>query len=57
MIGDAMNETKNTATCPFNEGVVCTVQLFCDRCGWNPKVAEERTERILKQLKKRRKSR
>lgn len=38
---------KNQNPCPYNGGVVCVVQLFCDRCGWNPKVAEERTNQIL----------
>jgi hypothetical protein len=39
--------------CPFNEGVVCPVQLFCEKCGWNPEVAKERKNRILQELKKR----
>lgn len=28
--------------CRFNEGVVCGWQVRCDKCGWNPSVAEQR---------------
>lgn len=34
--------------CPHNEGVACDdyKQKPCHRCGWNPKVAQKRLEKI-----------
>ena len=37
---------KNTVECPNNEGVYCAHTADCETCGWNPDVAQERTERI-----------
>lgn len=53
-IHNNIDEIKNPAPCPFNGAVVCQVQMFCDRCGWNPEVAAERLRRIVKSLKNRR---
>lgn len=36
--------------CPHNRGVSCENRDCC-RCGWNPEVAEKRTERILAGLR------
>lgn len=34
-------------TCPINEALQCsTRQRNCDCCGWNPKVAQERLEKM-----------
>jgi hypothetical protein len=41
------NYTKETV-CPHNAACRCTVQN-CFRCGWNPKVAKMRMEKILSQ--------
>jgi hypothetical protein len=49
-----MEDNKNPHPCPFNGAVVCVVQIFCDRCGWNPKVAEERLNRITQDHEDRR---
>lgn len=36
--------------CRFNEEIPCSpANRRCDRCGWNPKVAQERLERICKE--------
>lgn len=29
-------------SCKFNRGVICMEQETCEKCGWNPEVAEER---------------
>jgi len=47
----------NLHPCPFNGAVVCVDQKSCARCGWNPKVAEERLHRIVQEMKERRKTR
>jgi hypothetical protein len=31
--------------CPYNEGVHCQSRV-CHRCGWNPEVAQMRSEKI-----------
>ena len=31
-------------TCPYNSGVVCRVQMFCEKCNWNPEVEKKRKE-------------
>lgn len=33
--------------CPYNSGVDCLHADECDRCGWNPGVADERLKRFL----------
>ena len=35
--------------CPHNEGCRCKVK-DCYHCGWNPKVAEYRMDRIMKKM-------
>ena len=32
--------------CPYNEGVICGPIINCIKCGWNPKVAEERRKKL-----------
>lgn len=44
------NYTKQT-DCPHNKELICTVKN-CNRCGWNPKVAEIRLAKIKKELQK-----
>lgn len=34
-------------SCKFNRGVICLEQEGCEKCGWNPVVAEERLIRFL----------
>lgn len=36
-----------TFDCPYNEGVACDKdkQQPCHRCGWNPKVAQDRLKK------------
>lgn len=36
-----------TFVCPNNSRVDCSKRA-CDSCGWNPKVAEERLEKIMR---------
>ena len=37
--------------CPYNEGVSCDHSTKrCHVCGWNPKVAKARLEKICKKL-------
>ena len=31
-----IRKTPRPASCQFNDGVACRVQLFCDKCNWNP---------------------
>lgn len=33
--------------CRFNDGVVCLDQEHCNKCGWNPWIAQQRLARIL----------
>lgn len=33
--------------CPYNEGVNCPGGSSCEKCGWNPEVAKERTAAFL----------
>lgn len=36
-----------TTTCPHNEGVPCSIiGRHCEKCGWNPEVAEARLEKF-----------
>lgn len=32
--------------CPYNDGVECSQRIGCDRCGWNPEVAEARKKSL-----------
>lgn len=38
--------------CPNNEGVACLKPNDCDGCGWNPKVAKVRIDRIIFAIQK-----
>lgn len=41
---------KEPPTCPQNDWVVCYPwECQCETCGWNPKVAKERLEKICKE--------
>jgi hypothetical protein len=42
--------TKDTS-CPHNEGLTCR-EKNCYHCGWNPKVAAWRLEKIVEKRKK-----
>ena len=35
--------------CPYNRGCSCEVQE-CDKCGWNPEVAESRLKKFKEKL-------
>ena len=34
-------DSSYARTCPHNEGILCG-NMKCAKCGWNPKVMEER---------------
>lgn len=36
--------------CPYNVAVICKSH-GCDTCGWNPKVAQERLDKIVAKMK------
>ena len=38
-----------TRICPYNYEVDCEASK-CDRCGWNPKVAQKRVQEVMKTL-------
>lgn len=38
--------------CPNNEGVACLKSNTCAGCGWNPKVAQVRTDQIIFAIQK-----
>lgn len=42
--------------CPINEAIMCADQSQCSRCGWDPKVAEERLQAVIKELKEKRRA-
>ena len=44
------NKDLYTPRCRFNDGVVCNEQ-HCDKCGWNPEVAQARRLEYEKKLK------
>jgi hypothetical protein len=37
--------------CPYNKSVECSFRK-CDRCGWNPEVAEQRRKEFMSKLYK-----
>lgn len=45
-----MTTMKNCPHCP--DGVHCSTESSCTRCGWNPKVAKARLEKIKEGKKK-----
>lgn len=47
---------KPGTPCPGNAAVICPDHSQCSRCGWNPKIAAKRLEKIEKELKRRRRS-
>lgn len=40
---------RDMKPCQYNEGCRCNdyQKLNCHRCGWNPKVAQRRAEKLL----------
>ena len=38
--------------CVYNRQVDCMGEVHCYRCGWNPKVAEERAKKVRARLKR-----
>lgn len=42
---------KDVMDCKYNEGCRCNryQRAMCHRCGWNPRVAKARMDRILDQ--------
>ena len=40
---------RGVETCQYNVGCRCDSwqRAMCHRCGWNPKVAQKRSEKIL----------
>lgn len=42
-----LKKDQEECRCRFNDGVVCNEQ-HCDKCGWNPKVHEERLKQYYK---------
>lgn len=50
-----MITNQDNNTCLYNNGVVCSTENrdgnpahgCCETCGWNPKVAKERLDKIL----------
>lgn len=42
--------------CPNNEAVICPDHSQCSRCGWNPKVADQRLSAVIAELKKKRRA-
>lgn len=41
-------QPKGPFQCPHNEGCACK-RKECHKCGWNPKVAKARAERVRKE--------
>ena len=44
-----MGSYKKPNVCPHNEGVACTTAK-CERCGWDPTVAQKRLEALANNL-------
>lgn len=43
-----MGKYKKFVQCPYNEGCRCKPKdKECDKCGWNPVVAEKRKKVVL----------
>ena len=49
-----MNQIRSSLTdkpCPINESLQCPPKnRNCETCGWNPKVAKARLEKICKEM-------
>jgi hypothetical protein len=49
---EKQNRKKKTPTvCQYNDACQC-ITKDCDRCGWNPKVAQKRTQEFLQKQKR-----
>lgn len=42
------NKYKNLVICKYNSAVRCAEGSSCEKCGWNPKVSEEREKHRTK---------
>ncbi len=44
------NQVRGVETCQYNDGCQCDryQRKECYRCGWNPKVAQRRAEKLLR---------
>lgn len=43
---------KNQMCCKYVSNVYCNpAKMCCDKCGWNPEVAERRKQKIIEQRK------
>lgn len=42
--------SNEVTQCPHNEEVLCQHTADCEKCGWNPDVAERRLEAIREEL-------
>lgn len=44
---------KSQYECPYNEGVLCSKNRICRKCGWNPEVDKARKKKLRGGLGKR----
>ena len=40
----------NNSICIHNKMIDCSAKAGCERCGWNPKVKEQRVKKMKAQL-------
>ncbi len=45
---------KTTNLCKNNDAIVCLDRSKCSRCGWDPKVADERKKAVCEKHKEKR---
>lgn len=45
---------KTVNVCPNNDAIVCLDHSKCSRCGWDPKVEEERRQSVLEEREEKR---
>ena len=42
--------SQEKVSCPYNEGIGCMPhEMRCSTCGWNPKVAKERLDKLYEE--------
>lgn len=42
--------SQEKVSCPYNEGIGCMPhEMRCNTCGWNPKVAKERLNKVYEE--------
>ena len=44
-----MSNKPKPVQCPNNEGVACLYPNRCEKCGWNPVVAEARRGKFVRE--------